>query len=92
MHDLLNLELFYPSTSLYYTFQYVTTIFLHLSAGTTFYDTTQTNEVGGVDHYIEVLVVADKSVVDYHGKSNVEKYLATMMSIVCFFYFNMQCM
>ena len=54
--------------------------------GTTFYDTTESNEVGGAEHYIEVLVVADKSVVDYHGKSNVEKYLATMMSIVCFFF------
>ena len=51
-------------------------------AGTTFVDDIQTNEVGGTDYFIEVLVIADKSMVDYHGKGHVEKYLNTMMRIV----------
>lgn len=51
-------------------------------AGTTFVDDIQTNEVGGTDYFIEVLVIADKSMVDYHGKGHIEKYLNTMMRIV----------
>lgn len=48
----------------------------------TFEGTEENNKVSGSQHYIEVLVVADKSVVDFHGKGKVEKYLMTMMNIV----------
>lgn len=40
-----------------------------------------TNSVGGDHHYIEVLVVADLSVIRFHGKDKIEKYILTMMDI-----------
>eukprot|EP00111_Clytia_hemisphaerica_P009451 TCONS_00027721-protein len=51
--------------------------------GTVFNDaTSETNEVGGADYYIEVMILADKSMVDYHKKTHIEKYLNTMNQIV----------
>ena len=40
-----------------------------------------TNSVGGDHHYIEVLVVADDSVIKFHGRTGIEKYILTMMDI-----------
>ena len=60
--------------------------FLFFLAGTTFSDGIESNEVsGGTDYYIEVMVLADQSMVDFHGKGHIEKYLNTMMRIVSIF-------
>ena len=40
------------------------------------------NEVVGDDKWIEALVVADQSVVNFHGKSKVEKYLLILSNMV----------
>lgn len=33
--------------------------------------------------YIEAMAVADKSVVDFHGKDRVSRYVLALMNVVC---------
>ena len=77
------MALFFPSPETIGTIILIFSIFF--PAGTVFNDaTSETNEVGGADYYIEVMILADKSMVDYHGKTHIEKYLNTMSQIVRF--------
>ncbi len=37
----------------------------------------------GEDHWIEALIIADESIVAFHGKDKVEKYLLVLSNMVC---------
>ena len=56
-------------------------IFIFLLEGMELHPVTS-NEVVGDDKWIEALVVADQSVVNFHGKSKVEKYLLILSNMV----------
>ena len=36
------------------------------------------------ENYVETLVVADKTMIAYHGKQEIEPYILTVMNIVSF--------
>ena len=59
-------------------------IFFYSLAGKNLRRTTQ-NEIKKIigAKYIESMVVADKSVVDFHGKGRAERYIMALMNIVC---------
>ena len=46
------------------------------------FEKIKTFQVAATKHYIEVCVVADDSIVKFHGRKNLEKYILTMMGIV----------
>lgn len=56
-------------------------MFLIVLGGTQFNEVIEQNEVIG-NYFMEAMVIADDSVVDFHGRQNIEKYLLTMMNIV----------
>ena len=41
------------------------------------------NKLMGEDNWIEALIVADESIVAFHGKDKVEKYLLILSNMVC---------
>lgn len=39
------------------------------------------------EHYVETLVVADKMMVGYHGRRDIEQYILSVMNIVSVFHY-----
>lgn len=56
-------------------------LFGHIAEGLELQPVTS-NDVIGDDKWIEALIIADQSVVRFHGKSKVEKYLLVLSNMV----------